>query len=165
MATSRSCLHRRTTSAGQARRGCLPSDEDGPGPGPALLRRERGAGGSGAWAPKTSKGSSTKASRRSKPTKKLLRRHRRGRRSSSGRAWSEGHRRRGCRPRTGTTKTIRRRLRPPKVPLPLMMTMVHRSLKPRCLRDPGVSAWRKASDRRTSRVVDPLRPTTFGLSP
>lgn len=93
----------------------------------------------------------------------LHRRHRRGRRSSSGRAWSEGHRRRGCRPRTGTTKTIRRRLRPPKVPLPLM-TMEHRSLKSRCLRGPAVSAWRKASDRRTSRV-DPLRPTTLGLTP
>lgn len=165
MATSRSCLHRRTTSAGRARRGCLPSDGDGSGPGPAHLRREHGAGGSGAWAPKTSKGSSTKASRHSRPKKmELLRRHRRGRRSSSGRAWSEGHRRRGCRPRTGTTKTIRRRLRPPpKVPLPLM-TMGHRSLKSRCLRGPAVSAWRKASDRRTSRV-DPLRPTTLGLTP
>jgi hypothetical protein len=137
--TCRSCLHRRTTSAGLARRG-FPSDGDGSGPG--LLRPGREAGDSGASVPRMS--NAKMASHRSKP-KHCHRRRQRGRRSSSGRASSEGRRRRGYRPRTGTTKTIRhRRLRLPSAPLPSLM--LRHSVKS-SLRDSAASAWWTASDR------------------
>jgi hypothetical protein len=138
--TSRSCLHRRMTSAGRARHGSLPRGDV------ARLLPEREEGGSDAAPTKMS--SELDATRlighRLWPRMPL-----RGRRSWSDRASSEGRRRRGYRLRTETTKTIRhRRLRPS----PMKMKMLDQSRTRR--RDLVAFAWR-ASALASSGVVWP----------